>query len=76
MLRILFIALIIYVIWRLWKKASRAATARPDAPSASGQIDAGEMIACARCGTFVLKSESILSGGNRYCSEQCREKFN
>ncbi len=67
MIRILFAAIIIYVIWRLWKKAGQKGK-----PSAKKVVELpGEMIACDRCGTFILGDEAIRSGGRIYCSEGC-----
>lgn len=68
-LRILIAALIVYVIWRLWRKAGRpSATGGPEA-----RLGAGEMVACDRCGTFVIKSEAISNGDHYYCSESCHK---
>lgn len=69
MLRILVAIILIYIIWRLWKKAGqsgRAKTVKPlDKP--------GEMVACSRCGTFVIKAEAIKNRGHYYCSESCHK---
>lgn len=30
-----------------------------------------EMVECPKCGTYVSKSEAILSNGKYYCSKEC-----
>ncbi|MBT3181890.1 MAG: hypothetical protein HN337_05205 [Deltaproteobacteria bacterium] len=67
MIRIIFAAIIIYIIWRLWQKAPHKRK-----PSADKQSELpGEMVACDRCGTFILDTEAIRKGGRIYCSEGC-----
>ena len=68
MLRVIIAALLVYVVWRLWKRAS--GMSRTQRAGTRPQI-AAEMVACRRCGTFVLNTESIDRGGERFCSAEC-----
>jgi len=36
--------------------------------------NADEMVECANCGVYAPLSESILSGGKYYCSNECLKK--
>jgi hypothetical protein len=79
MLRLLIAGFLIYLLWSFWKRmtaAARHATTlrgahapNPVPPDATP----AEMIACARCGTFVLKAEAISRSGASYCSEACAD---
>ena len=74
MLRLFIAGLLIYLIWSFWKKATSAARRATSAPE-PGATAAGmpaEMVACTRCGTFVLKAEAIDGDGQAFCSEACR----
>lgn len=42
---------------------------KPDAPKSEGAED---MVRCAHCGVHLPKSESILSLGNYFCSDEHR----
>jgi hypothetical protein len=74
MLRLFIVGLLIYLIWSFWKKATGAArrTAASSAPGVPKTGMPAEMVACARCGTFILKAESIDHDGQAFCSEACR----
>lgn len=65
-MRFILIAVLAYVLYRLWKKAGR----KPQA-SIKKSISAGEMVACSRCGTFILASEAKQKNGDFFCSESC-----
>ena len=70
MLRILlFILLIVYVVRLLRRIGGRPTRNSP--PATKPSIAPGEMIACARCGTFILKSEAIMADDHFYCSREC-----
>lgn len=69
MLRILIAALMIYALVMLLRSVARRV--RP--PRRPGEIGKpGEMVVCARCGTFVLEALAIENGGHWYCCESCR----
>jgi len=69
MIRVIIAAVIIYVLYKLWK---RAGTVR-QATRTREQGGMSEMVACERCGTFILTSEAIYNSGHSYCSESCRK---
>ena len=68
MLRIIIAAILIYAVWIFWKRASRTNRARRAEASLKAPA---EMVACRRCGTFVLKSESVMRGDEYFCSTTC-----
>lgn len=67
MVRFLIAGFVIYVLYRLWKKAGSARKAA----LTQGQGQMSEMVACERCGTFILTGEAIYNSGHTYCSESC-----
>ena len=69
MFRIIIAVLLIYLVVKMWKKASMRRTHAAPKPTS---ISASEMIACDRCGTFILADEAIANGDSHYCSEGCR----
>lgn len=69
MIRLLIIALLVWGLVRLWRVA-RPQGLRPKTPAPNPGA-AGEMIACARCKAFVLKSEAIGNGERWYCCTDC-----
>lgn len=69
MIRVIIAAVVVYVLYKLWKKAGSA----PKASKVGEQGQMSEMVACDRCGTFILMSEAIYNNGQSYCSESCRE---
>ena len=73
MSRLLFLAVIIVVIYWLLK-SFRKQLPLDDSPkesdrgeAASGQTE--DMVRCVHCGVHLPKSESILAGGEFYCSK-------
>jgi formylmethanofuran dehydrogenase subunit E len=74
MFRILFALLIIYLLYVLWKRTThRVSDHKKNFERRDVQHDLapGEMVACAKCHTFVLKSEAYEKGGKFYCSRDC-----
>lgn len=72
LIRFLFdFALPLYLIWLLWQKFQRGRLIHrpPAAPVAE------DMVACAYCGVYLPKSESIIDNGNRFCSQAHRELY-
>lgn len=69
MFKLIIAALIIFGIWHLWKKAGRRSGTKA---AKKGELP-GEMVSCARCGTFILRSEALTNGNDVYCSEGCRK---
>ncbi|PIU54873.1 MAG: hypothetical protein COS89_08860 [Deltaproteobacteria bacterium CG07_land_8_20_14_0_80_38_7] len=70
MLRIIFIGALIYFIYKLLKR-SVIKTQKVPNPDKTKSLEAGEMVACAKCETFVLKTEAFESKGKFYCSKTC-----
>lgn len=67
MSRLLFLLAVIVVVYLLLKSFRRSAP-KQDVPPAPVE----EMVRCAKCGVHLPKSESILAGGNFYCSDAHR----
>ena len=67
MFRLVIVGLVIYVLYRLWKKAGSGH--KVTRLQEHGVMS--EMVACERCGTFILNSEVIYYNGHSYCSESC-----
>jgi uncharacterized protein len=59
------IALVVWILLRLSK--GRSVSSRPDK-----QI--GNMVPCARCGTYVPFDEAVRAHGKYYCSESHRDE--
>jgi uncharacterized protein len=66
--KILFFLLIAFAVYWLLRRPSRrdADTGRPAAPRPEA------MIACARCGLHVPRSESVEAAGRHYCCAEHR----
>jgi len=70
MIRIALTALAIYLLWAFARyifAAVRSARAKKD----RGTPQTAEMVACAGCGTFVIRCDAVTRGGFYYCSETC-----
>lgn len=63
LLFLLAVAIVVYLLLRSYRRQSP----RQDAPAS-----AEEMVRCVQCGVHLPKSESILAGGNFYCSDAHR----
>ncbi len=68
MSRLLFLLAVIIVVYLLLKSFRRQAPKQDVAASVE------EMVRCAKCGVHLPKSESILAGGNFYCSDAHRHE--
>lgn len=71
MSRLLFLLAVVIVVYLLLRSFRRQAPKQQDVPTA-----AEEMVRCAKCGVHLPKSESILAGGNFYCSDAHRREHN
>ncbi|MFZ2162180.1 MAG: PP0621 family protein [Sideroxyarcus sp.] len=69
MSRLLFLLAVLAVVYLLIRSFRRPAP-RQDASAAPVE----EMVRCAKCGVHLPKSESILAGGNYYCSDAHRRE--
>ncbi|HPQ80135.1 MAG TPA: PP0621 family protein [bacterium] len=72
MIRIIIILFLLYLAYRILKLFF-ARGIRPSSPASKG-ISAGEMVACRRCGTYILKAEALKDGNDFYCSAECKNK--
>jgi uncharacterized protein len=68
MSRLLFLLAVIIVVYLLLRSYRRQSP-RQDTPTS-----AEEMVRCVKCGVHLPKSESILAGGNFYCSDAHRRE--
>lgn len=71
MFRLLFAFLIIYFLYLVWKKVAGKKNRTIYKSPGSDHLTPGEMVSCAKCETFVLKSEAVEKGGKYYCSRHC-----
>lgn len=70
MSRLLFLLAVAVVVYLLLKSFRRSASRQDGDVSAPAE----EMVRCAQCGVHLPKSESILAGGNFYCSDAHRRE--
>jgi uncharacterized protein len=68
MSRLLFFLVVIMVVYLLLKSFRRQET------KSDTTISSEEMVRCAQCGVHLPKSESIMAGGNFYCSDAHRRE--
>ncbi|HET9702073.1 MAG TPA: PP0621 family protein [Burkholderiales bacterium] len=59
---------LVYVLVRAYQRGARRRAA-PPAPRGQGAED---MVRCAGCGVHLPRSESLMSGGEFFCSEEHR----
>lgn len=71
MSRLLFLLAVVIVVYLLLRSFRKQPPKQQDVPAA-----AEEMVRCAKCGVHLPKSESILAGGNFYCSDAHRREHN
>lgn len=71
MSRLLFLLAVIIVVYLLLKSFRGPVSKHPPKNDTSA-ADSEEMVRCAQCGVHLPKSESILAGGNFYCSDAHR----
>jgi uncharacterized protein len=68
MSRLLFLLAVVIVVYLLLRSM------RAQAPKRDATASSEEMVRCAQCGVHVPRSESILAGGNFYCSDAHRRE--
>ena len=68
LLLILAAAAVVYFLIRSYQRSLR----RRDAPPPARGAAAEDMVRCARCGVHLPRSESLLAGGEFFCSEEHR----
>jgi len=86
MTRLLVLVLIAYLVWQgverlldRWRalQSGPPRASRPTAvpPSRASSADTAEtLVRCAGCGVHVPRSRTLTSGGELYCSEECRRR--
>ena len=68
--RILLLAIIAFLIWLIFRGFFRAQVKKSDAPA---NLPRGEdMVACARCGVNLPRSEAREESGTFYCRDNPR----
>ncbi|WP_173066433.1 PP0621 family protein [Sulfurimicrobium lacus] len=72
MIKLLLLAAVVWLIYSILKNYARSVDRdETDVPATPEQED---MVRCAQCGVHLPKSESILSRGEFYCSEEHRRQ--
>ncbi|OGQ21448.1 MAG: hypothetical protein A3I05_08945 [Deltaproteobacteria bacterium RIFCSPLOWO2_02_FULL_44_10] len=66
MIRWILLGCLLYFFYRLWIKASAGKTTADRKKNLPG-----EMIACTRCGTYILKSSAHEKQNKLYCGASC-----
>jgi uncharacterized protein len=65
LLLLIAIAAVVYLLLKSYRKP----------PPVQGRPGAEDMVRCVQCGVHLPKSESILSGGNFFCSIEHRDAY-
>jgi uncharacterized protein len=65
LLFLLAVAVVVYLLLRSYRRQP---------PKQDTSAPAEEMVRCVQCGVHLPKSESILAGGNFYCSDVHRRE--
>lgn len=73
MAKLILLALIGLLIYWILKSYARNAQRSADKPPPASEVE--DMVRCAKCGVNLPKSESILSQGNFFCSDEHRKLF-
>ncbi len=69
--RLLFYVLIGVLIWLLWRGAVRV-TSQPPRPDPRKSAQGEDMVACARCGVHLPRSEAREEDGRLVCRDNPR----
>jgi uncharacterized protein len=70
MSRLLFLLAVAVAVYLLLRSFRRSAPKQDQDASAPAE----EMVRCVQCGVHLPRSESILAGGNYYCSDAHRRE--
>ncbi len=65
LLMLIAIAVVVYLLLKSYRNS----------PPARDSAAAEDMVRCVHCGVHLPKSESILSGGNIFCSTEHRDAY-
>jgi uncharacterized protein len=68
--RVLFLLIIVFLLWVMFRGFFRSQTKKADIPA---KTQVGEdMVACARCGVNLPRSDARLESGIFYCQDNPR----
>ena len=70
-LKALLVGAVIYIVYIMFFKQKTVQSSAAKRTKKEEQPEVDEMIECANCGLYVEISESILSNGKYYCSNEC-----
>lgn len=74
-MKYLVLLLVLGVAYMVWRGQRLAARKGPDQPGQGGTRAAPQdMVACARCGVHVPRSDAWVSGGRSYCSAEHQQQ--
>lgn len=75
MAKLLLLVAVIAIVYVLLKNYKRAIARQEEAghPAKPAQTGGEDMVQCAQCGVHLPKSESFLSQGLHYCSDEHRK---
>jgi uncharacterized protein len=71
--KLLLILAALVLVYFAVKAYQRGVIRRAEPPSPRGR-SAEKMVRCARCGVHLPRSESLMSGGEFFCSEEHRRE--
>ncbi|MBX9631727.1 MAG: hypothetical protein K2Y35_07400 [Burkholderiales bacterium] len=75
MAKLLLLVAVVAIVYVLLKNYKRAIARQDEAarPEKAAQPGSEDMVQCAQCGVHLPKSESFLSQGSHYCSDEHRK---
>ena len=69
-LKALLVGAVIYIVYIMFFK-QKSVKSTTQEQNTKNKPQANEMVECAQCGVYTEISESILSNGKYYCSQEC-----
>ncbi len=73
-LKALLVGAVIYIVYIMFFKQKSVEKNSTTTKKKEQKPQTNEMVECARCSIYVEISESILSSGKYYCSDECIKK--
>ena len=70
--RILLLVIIAFLVWLVFRGFLRANVRSERQPPPARSIAGEDMVACARCGVNLPRSEALLEGGSFFCRDNPR----
>lgn len=71
LLLVLVVILVVYTLFFKKRAIEGPAKQRPRPKKKRKQVVDDEMIACAKCGTYVAVDDAFIKSGRYYCSKEC-----